>query len=261
MSLRHPALSLLAAVALLAPALSAAAAADLDENYGYAEAPQEVPVAELPQTKVEFGTGWYVRGDLGAAFLPDVSSFVPPNTYAPVLATSNDRRVRFTGALGGGYSFNRYFRADITGEYIQPYQSLSAAAPISCSGGIGGPSDQCSATMQGFVHSYSVLANGYIDLGTWSIITPYVGAGVGVGFGHYSSNVNYQDYSTNIQTPIANNGNFANFAFALMAGASFDVFPHTKLDIGYRYVNLGHTQNAHLDAHEARAGLRYMIDN
>ncbi len=46
-----------------------------------------------------------------------------------------------------------------------------------------------------------------------------------------------------------------------MAGLSFDVFPHTKLDIGYRYLNLGTVQNVRLDAHEARAGLRYMIDN
>ena len=60
-------LGLVAAAALLAP-LAPVRAADLDDNYGYADAPQEVPVV---QSKVEFGTGWYVRGGYRGDALAD----------------------------------------------------------------------------------------------------------------------------------------------------------------------------------------------
>ncbi len=241
-------LGLLAAAALLAP-LATARAADLDENYGYAEAPQEVPVV---QSKVEFGTGWYVRGDLGAAFLPSIDAVVDAGGYTPLLASSGRREARISGAIGGGYSFNHGIRADLTAEYLQPSKS-SNYSDAACS---TSNTNVCTAA---YLHSYDVLANVYYDIGTWSIVTPYVGAGAGVGFGHLRA---ISSFPTINSLPAVDYGrNYYNFAFGLMAGLSFDVFPHTKLDIGYRYLNLGTVQNVRLDAHEARAGLRYMIDN
>jgi opacity protein-like surface antigen len=48
-----------------------------------------------------------------------------------------------------------------------------------------------------------------------------------------------------------------------MAGFSVDVFDHTKLDIGYRYLNQGSVPGGTgvLSSQEVRAGLRYMVDN
>ena len=46
-----------------------------------------------------------------------------------------------------------------------------------------------------------------------------------------------------------------------MGGIAIDVYDHTKLDIGYRYLHLGDVLGANLSTQEVRAGLRYMIDN
>jgi opacity protein-like surface antigen len=62
-----------------------------------------------------------------------------------------------------------------------------------------------------------------------------------------------------------------NFAWALMAGAAVDIAPNFKLDVGYRFVRIGDGKTEldaagfgfkvkPLDAHEARVGVRYMID-
>ena len=64
-------------------------------------------------------------------------------------------------------------------------------------------------------------------------------------------------------------------AWAVMAGAAFDVTSNLKVDFGYRYINLGSTASGtltnlnttapsivydDLEAHEVRVGLRYMFD-
>lgn len=291
-------LGLLAAAALLTP-LAPARAADLDENYGYAEAPQEVPVAE---TKVEFGTGWYVRGDIGAARLPSLDLSQPAAGTAPPTQLTQGSRFGYTASLGAGYSFNRWFRADVTADFRQPigikqngnyYAATSSDGYVNNNGtcqlgyeaytsvAIASFSEpyyeNCSSRNQASLTNFSVLVNGYIDVAHWSIFTPYVGAGVGLSFGHYSSSVSYFNpdgtpYNTYYTVPPGNilvhgyqdatySANYYNPAFAAMAGVAIDVLPHTKLDLSYRFVYLGKVLGATLTTNEARAGLRYMIDN
>jgi opacity protein-like surface antigen len=66
-------------------------------------------------------------------------------------------------------------------------------------------------------------------------------------------------------------GSKNNLAWALMAGAAVDIGAGLKLDLGYRYVRIGESRTEldsdgfgfkikPLDAHEARIGVRYMID-
>jgi opacity protein-like surface antigen len=60
------------------------------------------------------------------------------------------------------------------------------------------------------------------------------------------------------------------FAWAAMAGVSYQIMPHVLLDAGYRYLSLGtfHStsiatggpQSQKVNAQEFRVGLRYMID-
>ena len=59
------------------------------------------------------------------------------------------------------------------------------------------------------------------------------------------------------------------FAWAAMAGVSYAVGSHALLDIGYRYLDLGHTTvslfpsatvTRDLSTQEVRIGVRYMID-
>ena len=76
--------------------------------------------------------------------------------------------------LGVGYQFNNWFRADVTGEYRgkaqlprHRYRQLQRRRsrhrrPITRS-----------------KSEWVVLANAYVDLGTWWCMTPFIGAGVG----------------------------------------------------------------------------------
>ncbi len=44
-----------------------------------------------------------------------------------------------------------------------------------------------------------------------------------------------------------------NFSFALMSGIAYDIAPHLKLDIGYRYLNMGSLSVLqHLGQHRAQ---------
>ena len=296
MSLRTFAPVLLAVATLLAPALGARAA-DLDENYGYAEGPQQVPVT---QTKVEFGTGWYVRADIAATRLPDLGLTTVPNN-PPNIALKDGSQYGYNASFGFGYEFNRWFRSDVAFDFHKPigirtpgttylagqdpqygnYQNTSGTCQI----GYVSPTTNvfypayldCSTRNEAQVQSFDVLVNGYAQLGQFGIVSPYIGAGTGLSFGHYSSSLAYYfndgtHYDTSFTLPGSSvmvhgyadkrvSANYYNFAFALMAGVSIDVYAHTKLDIGYRYLNLGQVLGTTLQYHEARLGLRYMIDN
>lgn len=106
------------------------------------------------------------------------------------------------------------------------------------------------------VSSQTVLANAYLDLGPLGPLSPYIGAGVGVA---------------RVQSAVGTAGFTGatrwNVAFAAMAGVTIDLTPQMKLDVGYRYIQMG---SARIDdlagsyrvpatSHEIRIGLRYMF--
>lgn len=51
--------------------------------------------------------------------------------------------------------------------------------------------DVCTGIARSRLNRNHVLANGYVDLGTWSRFTPYVGAGVGVNVTYNKSQLNW----------------------------------------------------------------------
>ena len=65
---------------------------------------------------------------------------------------------------------------------------------------------------------------------------------------------------------IKQNSTRYNFAWALMAGVAYSLSPHAKLDVGFRYLNMGANQyfpggpSSQVTAKEVKVGLRYMID-
>lgn len=282
------------ATSILATA-SPATAADLDTGY------PDIPAA-LPQQTVTFGSGWYIRGDIAVTRLPNVKTTQANTSSAPDLTIGSGSQVGYTASAGGGYSFNRYLRGDVVFDYHQPIHSATRGGDISCltgynkgrivgyttttsaTGSVTTPEyeytpfyNTCHGVNDAKIQSYDVLVNGYVDIGTWYNVTPYVGAGVGLAFGHFSTASHYYQgdgtsYDFNITDPNTGSsyryyydqtrsGMYYNFAFALMAGVAIDVYDHVKLDIGYRYLNQGKVLGADLTQHEIRAGLRYMIDN
>lgn len=124
------------------------------------------------------------------------------------LHTDEDHSVGVVGG-GVGYQFNDNLRADLRGDWA----------------GIG--SDDASLT--------TVLGNVYFDIPTQTIITPYLGAGVGYGWAN-------DDHDTN------------GVAFAAMAGVEINLTDNLSADVGYRY-----RQILSEDAYdnEALVGLRY----
>ena len=161
-------------------------------------------------------------------------------------------------------------RADVTGEYrgSANYSGVESYASGNCGG------TRCSDFYTGSVSSAVFLANGYVDLGTWYGVTPFLGAGIGMAH-------NMAGMTTDIGIGLAGTpGGFArpsstdSFAWGLMAGLAYTVNPHLKLEFGYRYLDLGsynagpiacnagctnEIQHIKLASHDLRIGMRWMF--
>jgi opacity protein-like surface antigen len=194
-----------------------------------------------PQTKVEFGTGWYIRGDAGWAF--DQVPVIGPNLLSETTKPKNN----FAVDLGSGYKFNNWIRGDLTLGLFGVESVLvngNAATPTVVTG------------QYGTLEKYLLLLNTYIDLGTWYGITPFVGAGVGGDMLR--------------QAALTDSARKYNFAWALMAGAAYNLTDNAAIEVGYRYVRFGDfigvdslngaIFNKNLSAQEIRLGVRYLID-
>jgi opacity protein-like surface antigen len=188
------------------------------------------------------------------------------------------------------------------------YDSSGALIKPSHTVGYGvDPAETCLPRTTANLSRITGLFNAYVDLGNWLGITPYVGAGVGASYVRTSGAVSYT--KTSDGTPYAAdlspvdgypliwvskwNGNpiypqpniaFAKqywdhnlsksswkFAWALYAGASYDISENLKVDIGYRFLNSGKytglagfsgaaPKSYDLISHEVRVGVRMTTD-
>ncbi|MDP3409921.1 outer membrane protein [Bosea sp. (in: a-proteobacteria)] len=220
---------------------SAAAAADL----AYAPAP---PPHEPLGLKGTISSGFYLRGDIGVGSQSYDELDVKLNN-GPVIAAAGvtsfttikpDRGFAAFAGVGIGYQFNSYLRFDLTGEYRGG--SFNGRDQISYNFGV--PTNQTNV-YRADVATFVALANAYIDLGTWNCLTPYLGFGIGMA-NHSVSGLSDQGINQAVGAAFANtsyaygdSADKTNFAWALMAGVSYDVTSNLKLDIGYRYLNMG----------------------
>jgi opacity protein-like surface antigen len=191
--------------------------------------------------------------------------------------------------------------------FVCPYAlhgetSPTTGAPL---GYLYDPADTCGGVMTLRRHANTFLANAYVDLGNWSGFTPYVGGGLGVAATSMQGSLNYYEtangrpYAADLTpigaypliwvdpygTPIAPrptipfapqnwsrtvNSTTAGFAWALMAGFSYQLTPSVLVDFGYRYLNGGATRivlNPQTGttlkqsnvSQQVRVGVRYLI--
>ncbi len=201
-----------------------------------------------PQQPLEFGTGWYLRGD--AAYAEEDHPAFDART------TSLDRKATDSGyafGLGIGYKLTSFVRFDVTGDYLDPFDYSATA---SC--GLG-----CDVSAKDYVWRWDGLANGYLDLGTWYGFTPYVGAGAGVAGTRQDTKLVVARTSAADAVTSAKQDDYR-FAWAAMAGVSYAVTPHAMIDIGYRYLDLGRTRislapvattQKDLASHQVRVGV------
>ena len=148
--------------------------------------------------------------------------------------------------FGGGFGFqwNSWLRFDATADTARrPNSRRSAALPSSARGG------RCFDAYDGNHSAFVFMANGYIDLGTWMRLTPFIGAGVGVTRHSFSglTDVGFNSDGTSA-FGYASNNDFSewNFAWAIHAGV---VYCLRQFQAGgaYRYMNFGNVNTSIID--------------
>jgi opacity protein-like surface antigen len=256
--------SALIAAAMIAASVSSALAADLPARVD--------PPPPPPPPPIFFG-GWYVRGDVGVGlnqidnFQPILLPFNPAGGQAPPIGVLT-KSIGDSPLIGGGvgYQFTKWLRADLTGEYrgsanyrvVETYQQ-------GCPVGLA----FCLDTYTANVKTALFMGNLYFDLGTWYGVTPYVGGGVGVAFHRLESLIDI-----GLGQGFAPDRSQDNFAWAAMAGVAYSITPNLKIDVGYRYIDMGRITSAPIvctqvtgcffethsyraDSHDIRIGFRY----
>ena len=164
---------------------------------------------------VEFGTGWYLRGDIGYSNMP-----VP--VVVADFVNSLGRTGAISGGIGFGYQYNSWLRTDfeIDRAVFQPssaqapqwcpsgtvmYSSSSVSVSSGSSSGVGtpvgylyDPNETCTPYVTANLNRTTPMLNAYIDLGHWWGLTPYVGAGIGASFLQSNAAVNYNSTSNGL---------------------------------------------------------------
>lgn len=220
--------AIVAALIAAAIPLASALAADMAP-------PPPQPVFIPPP--VEPVSSWYLRGDIGVGAVQQASVDYLPNP----LNNPSNFTIQSVGLgdqaflnAGVGYEFNNWLRFDVTGEY-------RTKAPFNFWGGYTtacpNPFAQCLDVYNGYISSLVFLANAYIDLGTWCGVTPFIGAGIGT-----SGNTISGFSDVGIPTGGAGTGPTTtdwNLAWAVHAGLSYSVNENLKLELAYRFLNMG----------------------
>jgi opacity protein-like surface antigen len=273
---------ILAAGAVVAALSMPASAADMDLPIFVEQAPDEVPV--------EIGSGWYIRGDVGYELQTSSKGF-SYNTFDPVTLTYSpqtfvtaDVEGDVTYSVGVGYHYNDWMRFDATLDGFKSEFTGSTAAATNCPGQLPGTSCRTNDTQP--LSTYQLMANAYVDLGTYVGLTPYVGAGAGVAYVDYGTLTNQficvpgaVTCGTLVTSTARHEGaDSLRFAYSLMAGVGYQASKNVKLDLGYRYSHIAGGDQFYYDPatiaagatgiqgtddgydrHEVRMGVRYSL--
>ena len=209
-----------ACAALAAIPAAQALAADYDPPIYIEEAPEYVPV--------EIGSGWYLRGD------------VSYSAGDPVYDFRGVTHRRFGGGVGVGYHLTDNFRADVTLGYL---------------GGDRFSYDDGVNTLDASYTAWSGLVSGYYDIATVVGITPYVGAGVGLTYTRHELDVDFP--AVPAQFSAADRS--YDFAYALMAGASYKVSDNVSVDLGYQFLHTPDAKYLDTNAPAIREGTKHHL--
>lgn len=264
----------------------AAEAADLSLPPVYQ--PESSPIVEL-------GSGWYLRADANvydASYNSNIFGTLSNTNFGATIGAG----YQFNPFFRVDATFDYMTPVEKKDMIVLPGSGIGGAGyPGSAFGGLYPPgcpvqvnpttpgnidSISCTANPWAKVTANVYLLNAYLDLGHWYGLTPYVGVGAGLAYVHSQANVTYRfingtlygdgnsfcggstgisgvpcyhlGYANNMGPNVTN----YNFAYALMAGFSYDISSLLKVDVGYRFLDLG----PKMTSQQFRAGIRITPD-
>lgn len=183
-------------------------------------------------------SNWYLIGNI---------SYVPSSpVYDFSLGDLESQTRRFGYGTGTGYRFSDRLRADLTMNYVISDWYADADG----------------ANVTGRHKIWSSLLSGYVDLGTYSGFTPYVGAGVGA-----MRTIDTMRRSLPDPTPFMKSTQ-TELAYSLNAGVGYRMSDSVTLDIGYQFLASPKTEyldfssmtvDSGVQQHLIKVGLRYYL--
>lgn len=211
--------------------------------------PPQVMYVPQPVVMEQPMGNWYLRGDIGVGIqnfstfdhTQGNSAFVWPSTWSIVQQDIQDTTI--FGA-GFGYQFNSWLRTDLTGEYRTKamWKATGTYSGATCNAGVG----NCFDYTEGNLSSAVIMANLYLDLGTWWCLTPYVGAGVGGAFNRITDvqdNGVISDGTVGFGLTSGDSGAWS-AAWNIQTGLAYNVTNNFKVDFNVRYLHLGSPETA-----------------
>ena len=252
------------------------------------------PIIEQPSeyVPVEVGSGWYLRGDVGYTVDTKIGQVdyrtFDGISYGSGSFDSQELDDNFTFGGGVGYRYNDWIRGDVTLDGFRSDFGGTTSSAGPCLPTVPFVGTSCRSEDGSEVSVLSLMANGYIDLGTYVGVTPYVGAGAGYSYVSCDG-LNSQSFCVDgvgvcpapggaVTSEQHGGGHDWRFTYALMAGFAYDISQNFKLDLGYKYrringgdmfgwdaasaaLGAGGNQGTHgdIDSHEFKVGLRYEL--
>jgi opacity protein-like surface antigen len=202
--------------------------------------PPQIPMQPIPMIVEQPFGAWYLRGDIGVGvltyqsfnFTQTNSNFVWPASWTIVQQSIQDTTIF---GFGVGYEFNSWLRFDVTGEYRTKAAFRTTGSYTNfCAGG-----GTCFDINTGNYSASVFMANVYLDLGTWWCLTPFIGAGIG---GAYNTISGVQDAGVNSDGTAGysyGDNSSLSLAWNVQAGVTYNVNNNLKIDLSWRYLNLG----------------------
>ena len=249
------------------PALAADLDAEIMENAGV--------------TRVEYGSGWYLRGDIGTYFGDGKVGF---SSGGSLDLADQHLGADISYSVGFGHIFNDRFRADLTLSRLPGfnYYGISPLVPYG-----GGYSGDCLSEETAHVDVTSLQANAYLTMGEWNRLKPYLGMGLGVASASWSK-YERDDYCLldpgedcalathsggagvevwQTGAPTTSHEKSLLLVGSIIAGVDYRLSDSLSVDMGYKYsrtadIGLGGSDFSKirsLNLHEVRIGLRYEI--
>ncbi|MEM9999449.1 MAG: outer membrane protein [Pseudomonadota bacterium] len=258
--------TLAAGTALAAALAGNALAADLTQPVII-----ETPVIDVPEHVPAKVGGWYIRGDVSYNFNKfRGANYMTATGFDGYLSGS----LKDSYSVGGGigYHINHYLRTDLTLDYDFKTDFHGQTQGLCTTTAPPATDLPCTSDDTSGYKAWTLLANAYIDLGTYKKFTPYVGGGIG------GAKVSWHPLINTIDGGFDQDGEYVHggfhewrFAYALMAGFSYEISHHLALDFGYRYRKIfgekmfdyeavsgtGIGVDDGIESHQIRAGLRY----